>query len=207
MTTFYYSTYSCSIGIRVILEEIGLPYDDVRIDFRAREQFSDTFTAVNPKRKVPALVRDDGTLLTEVQAIAFWLARSNPRAGLFPEGLEAQTRVLEAMDFIVASVHMRGFTFIIAPAKFSASPEAQADLQAHGRAQVALGFDRLSEMLGDKDWLCSAFTIADAALFFLTVWAHRHTIVLPANIAAHHDRMLARPAVQRAMQREGLTQA
>lgn len=207
MPTFYYSTHSCSIGIRVILEELGLPYDDVRIDFRQREQFGEAFGAVNPKRKVPALVRGDGTLLTEFQAIAYWLARSNPEAHLFPDDLEAQTRVLEAMDFMVASVHMRGFTFIIAPAKFSASPEAQADLKAHGLAQVALGFARLSEMLGDKTWLCGAFSIADAALFYLTVWGHRNQIDLPANLAAFHQRMLDRPAVQTAMRREGLLAA
>lgn len=207
MTTLYYSTRSCSIGIRVILEELGLPYDDVGIDFRQREQFGPAFSAVNPKRKVPALVRPDGSLLTEFQAIAFWLARAHPAARLIPEDLEGQVRVLELLDFIVASVHMRGFTFVIATAKFSANPEAQADLKAHGMAQVALGFDRLSETLGDKTWLCGDYSIADAGLFYLTVWAHRESIALPPNIAAHHQAMLARPAVQRALKREGLVPA
>jgi glutathione S-transferase len=75
VTTFYYSTNTCSLGIRVILEEIGLPYDAVGIDFKSREQFGPAYSQLNPKRKVPALVRPDGTLLTEFQAIAFWLAR------------------------------------------------------------------------------------------------------------------------------------
>ncbi len=207
MTTFYYSTNSCSLGIRVILEEIGLPYHAVRIDFRSREQFGAAFSAVNPKRKVPALVRNDGSVLTEFQAIAHWLARTNPEAGLLPEDLEGQIRVMEAMDFMVASVHMRGFTFIIAPGKFSANPEAQADLVAHGRDQVAIGLDRLAEVMRAADWLMGRYSIADAALFYLTHWATARDLPMPDTIAAFHRRMLARPAVQRALVGEGLQAA
>lgn len=204
LTTFYYSTNSCSLGIRVILEETGLPYDPVKIDFRAREQFGEAFGAVNPKRKVPALLRPDGSLLTEFQAIAFWLARSHPEAGLLAGDMEGQIRTMEVMDFIVASVHMRGFTFILAPAKFSALPPAQEELTAHGLAQVGLGFDRLSEVLGDKNWLMGHYSIADAALFYVENWAVLRSIALPAKLAAHHGRMLTRPAVQRALVGEGL---
>lgn len=206
MTTFYYSTNSCSLGIRIILEEIGLPYDSVAIDFKSREQFGEAFGAVNPKRKVPALVRPDGSLLTEFQALAFWLAQSHPKAGLLADDLEGQIRTMEVLDFIVASVHMRGFTFIIAPMKFSPNPEAQADLRAHGLAQAELGFARLSETLGDKDWIMGKYSIADAAVFYLCNWAVQpgREVALPANLAAHHARMKARPAVQRALAGEGL---
>lgn len=201
---FYYSTNSCSIGIRVVLEELGLRYEARGIDFKSRAQFSEAYTAVNPKRKVPALVRDDGSLLTEFQAICFWLARSHPGAGLLPPDLEGQIRVMEVMDFIVASVHMRGYTLLAVPGKFTANPDLQADLVAHGRAQMSLGLVRLSEILGDKDWLMGSYSIADAALFYLENWAGPKNMPLPANIAAHHARMLARPAVQRAMKGEGL---
>lgn len=204
MTTFYYSTNSCSVGIRIILEEIGLPYDSVAIDFKSREQFGEAFGAVNPKRKVPALLRPDGSLLTEFQALAFWLAQSHPEAGLLANDLEGQIRTMEVLDFIVASVHMRGFTFIIAPAKFSSDAKAQDDLRAHGRAQAELGFERLSETLADKDWIMGAYSIADAGVFYLCNWATQRDITLPANIAALYARMKARPAVQRALVGEGL---
>jgi glutathione S-transferase len=204
MTAFYYSTNSCSLGIRIILEEVGLPYDPVAIDFRSRDQFGEAFGAVNPKRKVPALVRPDGSLLTEFQALAFWLARSHPKAGLLADDLEGQIRTMEVLDFIVASVHMRGFTFIIAPMKFSPIPEAQNDLRTHGREQAELGFVRLSETLGDKDWIMGAYSIADAGVFYLCNWASQRDIALPANISAHYARMKARPAVQRALIGEGL---
>ncbi|MDF2370902.1 MAG: glutathione S-transferase family protein [Rhizobiaceae bacterium] len=204
MTTLYYSTGSCSIGIRIILEEIGLSFDSIPIDLAAREQFSETFASVNSKRKVPALIREDRSLLTEFPAIAFWLARSHMSADLIPEDLEGQTRVLEALDFMVGSVHMRGFTFIIVPMKFSTSKETQQELVAHGRAQVDLGMARLGKTLGDRDWLLGDYSIADACLFFLTYWAKREKIDLPDNLIAWHERMMARESVLRAFDGESL---
>lgn len=204
MMKFYYATGSCSIGMRVILEEIGVEYDSVRIDFASKQQFTPEFRAVNPKGKVPALVRDDGTLLTEYQSTAYWLARSFPDAGLIPADLESQTRTLEALDFMVGSVHMRGFTFIVVPMKFSPSQATQDELQAHGRQQVALGFERLAEILGDKDWLLGDYSIADSALFYLTLWAAAKQVDMPPSLTAFYQRMLDRPAVRRALTKEGL---
>jgi glutathione S-transferase len=202
---FFWAQNTCAIGIRVILEELGLDYEPLKIDFASKQQFTPEYSAVNPKRKVPALVRDDGTTVTEFQAIAFWLARSHPGAGLLAEDLEGQTRAMEVMDFIVASVHMRGFTFVLVPMKFSQNAEFQAEIAAHGKAQIAIGFERLAEILGDQDWLMGGYSIADATLFYITHWATMKGIEMPETIRAHHNRMLDRPAVQRALAGDGAT--
>ena len=201
---FFYSPNSCAIGIHIILEEIGADYESVGISLADKDQLRPEFQALNPKGKVPTLIRDDGSTLTEFQTIAFWLARMTPEAGLYPDGLEDQTRLMELLDFIVASVHMRGFTFISVAPKFTPNQEAQKDLQAHGRAQADLGFARLAEILGDKDHLLGDFSLADAALFYLTHWALRADVPMPAAIAAHHNRMSDRPAVKRALAAEGM---
>ncbi len=71
---------ACSVGIHVLLEEIGAPYEAVLFNLREGAQFKPEFTGVNPKSKVPTLERDDGSVLTEYPAIAFWLAsRFRPR--------------------------------------------------------------------------------------------------------------------------------
>ena len=87
---------TCTLGIHVLLEEIGKLYELEAVDLRGGAQYRPPFTALNPKSKVPALVRDDGSLLTEFTAIAYWLARANPEAGLWPDDAEAQARALEA---------------------------------------------------------------------------------------------------------------
>src|SRR5580658_2755688 len=87
---------SCALGIHLLLEEIGKPYETERVNLQEGAQYKPEFTSVNPKSKVPTLVRDDGSVLTEFPAIAFWLARTNPQANLLPDDPDAQARALEA---------------------------------------------------------------------------------------------------------------
>ncbi|OYV28650.1 MAG: glutathione S-transferase, partial [Acidocella sp. 20-61-6] len=86
----YYAPGACSIGIHLLLEEIGRPFTLEQVDFTARAQYAEPFSSLNPKSKVPVLGRDDGSVLTEFPAIAFYLARACPEAKLLPEGLEAE---------------------------------------------------------------------------------------------------------------------
>ena len=94
---------SCSIGIRVILEETGADYEAQPLNFAEKEQFGTAYRSVNPKGKVPALLRPDGSLLTEFQTIAFWLADAYPDAALLPKDADARLRVMELLDFMIAS--------------------------------------------------------------------------------------------------------
>ena len=66
----YYSPGACSLGIHVLLEEIGKPYGLKKVSLKDGEQYKPEFLSINPKAKVPTLVRDDGSVLTEFPAIA-----------------------------------------------------------------------------------------------------------------------------------------
>src|SRR4051812_14548210 len=116
---FYYSPGACSLGIHVLLEEIGKPFEAVKLNLAGGEQHKPEFTSINPKSKVPTLVRDDGSVLTEFPAIATWLARTNPEKNLLPKDADGEARVLEAMDYVVATVHMQGFSRMFRPANFA----------------------------------------------------------------------------------------
>jgi len=202
----FYTPNTCSLAIHVLLEEIGKPFDLHRVDFSKKEQYSPEYVALNPKSKVPALLRDDGSLLTELPAIAWYLARSNPQAKLLPETVEGEVRSLEIMDYLVATLHMRGFTRIFRPESFSPTPEDKEKVQATGRQIVTQGFEIIAPRLAQAEYLFGAFSIADAALFFLEFWAAgRASVALPPPLDGHLQRMLSRPAVQRALATEGLS--
>jgi glutathione S-transferase len=202
----YYAPNACSLAIHVLLEEIGKPYELQRVDFSKREQYSAEYIALNPKSKVPMLERDGGGRLTELPAIAWYLARSNPQANLLPADIEGEARALEIIDYLVATVHMRGFTRIFRPENFSPTAEDKEKVQQAGRDVIRQGFDLISANLGDQDYLLGAFSIADIVLFFLEYWAvRRDGMTLPPNLAAHLQLMLGRPAVQRALADEGLS--
>ncbi len=200
-----YAPGACSLGIHLLLEEIGKPYEAERVNLQGGAQYQPPFTTVNPKSKVPTLVRDDGSVLTEFPAIAYWLARTNPAAKLLPDDPDSQARALEAMDYVVATMHMQGFTRIFRPGNISPNPADEDAVKARGKEIFEKGLAIMDKTLAGKDYLVGPFSIADAALFYVEFWgAARLKVGLPANCAAHYQRMLARPAVQRMMQQEGL---
>ena len=197
MLTLFHSPGSCSDGIMLLLEEVGAEYVVERIDVTRGMQHDPAFLEKNPKGKVPALMRRDGLVLTEFQAIAFWLARRYEAAGLWPEGLETQCRTFEALDFIVGSVHMRGFTFVKVPRKFQLDDKGTEDLRAFGRKEVEKGLATLSRMLGDSPFLTGRFGIADAALFYVLRWAEKEQMELAPNLKEFLKSVLERPSAQR----------
>ncbi|WP_407168296.1 glutathione S-transferase family protein [Bradyrhizobium sp. ORS 111] len=81
--TLYYSPQSRATGARVLLEELGAPYDLHVLNMKAGEQRQAAYLAVNPLGKVPA-IRHGDALVTEQVAIFIYLADLFPQAGLTP---------------------------------------------------------------------------------------------------------------------------
>ena len=100
----YYAPGACSIGIHVLLEEIGKPYQAEAVNLRDGAQFKPPFTGVNAKAKVPTLERDDGSILTEFPVIARWLARQNPQANLITDARKIFLRRSRACFFMTTPV-------------------------------------------------------------------------------------------------------
>ena len=71
---------------------------------------------------MPTLTRDDGSILTEYPAIAYWLAKSNPFADLLPDDIDQQARALELTDYAVATIHMQGFARAVPLVQLHAEP-------------------------------------------------------------------------------------
>jgi glutathione S-transferase len=194
----YYAPGTSAVGIRVLLEEIGKPYEVALLDLAAREQYQDAFSSINPKSKVPTLIRDDGSVLTEFGAIARWLARTNPEAALLPQDPDSEARATELLDYVVGTVHMRGFSRIIVPAVFGS--EAQhTDIVAVGRGMATKGFEIIDAGLAGKTYVVDRFGYADTALFYIELWAERFSMPLPPNCKRHYETMMERPTVKRVL--------
>jgi glutathione S-transferase len=199
----YYAPGVCSIGIHVLLEEIGKPYQLELVNLREGAQFKPPYNAVSRKGKVPALERDDGSVLTEFPVIARWLGKQE---NLLPRDDEADTRAMEAMEYAVGTMHGQGFARLFRTERFAPSTSDHEAVKAAGRDVVAKGFAVLDKALAGRNYIAgNEFSPADTALFYCEFWAaKRLNMKLPANVAAHYDRMMARPSVQRVMQQEGL---
>jgi|GEM_PF-5078155 len=143
----YMTPGSCSTGIHIILEELDEIFEAYVVNLPAGDHFKADYVAINPKSTIPTLVRGDGTALTEVPAIAYWLARTHPRARLWPEDVESETRALEAMAYIVGTIHGQGFARIFATPTFARNPADHDAVRQLGRDIVEKGFAILDAAL------------------------------------------------------------
>lgn len=203
----YMTPGSCSTGIHIILEELEEIFEAYIVNLPAGDHFKPDYVAINPKSTIPTLVRRDGSSLTEVQAIAYWLARSHPRARLWPDDAGSESRLIEAMAYIVGTIHGQGFARIFATSTFARNPADHDSVQQLGRDIVTKGFAILDDALRTGPYLAGDFSVADPILFYVEFWADKTGIALPDHLAAHYRLMLTRPAVQRVLREEGYNPA
>jgi glutathione S-transferase len=184
MLTLYQSPGSSSMAVHIALHEIGVDFEMRSVSFARKEHRQPEFLAINPEGNVPTLLID-GRRLTEVAAILFYLARRYPEADLLPSGdVEAEAQAISWMSFAASALH----------------PARRRGLE-HAAPVYALAEQRL----GDRDWAIGRYSIADIHLFRL-FWRFRNALH-PApgafpGLTAHHDRMMARPAVVRTIEVE-----
>jgi glutathione S-transferase len=83
MLTLHHAPQSRSSGILWILEELEVPFQIQTVDIRAQGGAPESYRAIHPHKKVPALVHDDVTI-TERAAIAIYLSETFPKGEITP---------------------------------------------------------------------------------------------------------------------------
>lgn len=199
----YMTPGSCSTGIHILLEELDLVFEAHLVNLMAGDQHKPEYMALNPKATIPVLVRNDGSALSEFAAIAYWLARSYPKAQLLPGDAEGESRAIELIDYVVGTLHGQGFARIFTTDKFTPNPADFEAVKAQGLNIVRQGFDIVNSQLPAQGYALGGFGIADAALFYVEFWADKSNIPLPDKCLAHYRLMCSRPVVKRVLMEEG----
>jgi glutathione S-transferase len=197
----FYSPGACSLSPHIALHEAGLPHEKVRADTKTKvmEDGGD-FRSVNPLGYVPALLLDDGTLLTEGPAIVQYIADKAPEKKLAPaNGTLERTKMQSWLNFISTELH-KGFSPLF-------NPTMPEEAKAIFRDRLATRFAHVDKHLASNKYLLGDnFSVADGYLFVVTNWTVPMKIDLAPypNIVAFRKRMSERPGVQAAMKAEGL---
>ena len=195
----YFSPNACSLAPHIVLRELALPFELVRVDNQAKTTADgDDVLQINPKGYVAALQLDNGEVLTEASAILQYLADLKPAAHLAPaNGSWERVRLQEWLNFIASEVHGGLAIFF--------NDAIQGDLRAMFVAKVHKRFAILVQTLERQDYLLgSQYSVADAYLFVVLRWAGLHAIDLqqwPA-LAAFQQRIGERQTVIAAMAAE-----
>jgi len=160
MLTLYDDVFSpYARKVRIALYEKGVPFERVRAlhgDCNRRD-----FVDVNPRAEVPALT-DDGFSLYDSTVICEYLEDRYPTPALHPADarLRARCRLVEDL----ADTQLDAALYAITLVEFGRSEQHPAMHDAAARDLGRLA-DELQRLLGDADFFCGAYSLADIAVF------------------------------------------
>ena len=197
----YYSPGACSLSPHIALLEAGLPFELVLASTKTHKLKDGTdYYGINSKGYVPLLELNDGQRLSEGPAIVQYIADQAPASGLAPaNGTMERYRLQEWLNFITSELH-KAYTPLFNPAM----PE---EGKAIYKAKLRERYEWVNGQLEGRNFLLGDhFTVADGYLFTVQNWSHHVGVDLsglPA-LEAWRERVKARPAVQAALESEGL---
>jgi glutathione S-transferase len=198
----FYASGSSSLLPHIVLLEAGLPFTAIKIDEHTKViEGGGDYRNVNPLGYVPALVLDDGTLLTEGPAIVQYIADQVPAKRLAPRnGTIERTRLQAWLNFFSSEMHKGAFGPLFYK---GVSDESKRVF----RRRLEARFAHLDQHLAANQYLVGqGFTVADAHFFTVTSWAPRVQFDMSPypNVVAHMQRIGARPTVREAVEVERL---
>lgn len=204
---------SASLIVHIVLEELGLPFELVALDRGRQEHKTAEYLALNPNGLVPTLVDrragEPPLVLYETAAVCLHLTDTHPAARLMPPvGSKERALAYKWLSWLSTTVQS-ALIIYFHPERWSDEAAGAARIKAHAAAKVGAMLDQLDAEFARHGgpWLSGAsFGLVDLYAFVLCRWTRgfeRPARSLP-HLAPWLDRVLARPAVQRAFAREGL---
>lgn len=193
----YLAKGSIAVAVAIALEEAGLGYEPVVLDFGKAAQTAPEYLTLNPKGRVPALEVADG-ILTETGAILDYIATLAPAAGLVPLDALQAAQMREVMYYLASTMHVnhahgrRG-------ARWADRPESHADMRAKVAQTMAECCAYLEEgvvrgpfVLGDR------ISLADIYLYVVCSWLEGDGVAIGdyPRLAAQYAVMDARASVK-----------
>ena len=202
MLTLFYAPGACSMAAHIVLEEGGEKYEAHRMDLAKGDQKTEAYLKIHPQGRVPALRLDDGSPLTENTAILPYLGK---RFALWPTEPLAEARALSLIGFFAASVHV-AHAHISRPERYALDTAAFPTVKEAGRNAFHGYLKQVDAMVAGRQWLSDRYSVLDPYAFVFYVWGVRRELPMGelAGYTAFKDRMLGRPAVQRAVADEGI---
>lgn len=197
----YYTPAAASLAAHIIACEAGLPLDLIKVDLQSkRTELGEDFYQLNPSGYVPLLLLDEGHQLTETAVILQYLADLAPEKQLIPlAGEFSRYQVQQWLNFMASEIH-KNVVALFNPTLADAVKEAATNTLNARLATVAKQLTAQDYLVGER------FTVADAYLFIgLNALRYLNFDISAWPVLTDYlAKIAARPAVQQAMQEEGL---
>ena len=204
---FYPST--AAMVPHILLEELGVPYERVLVDRANDVHKSPEYLALNPNGLIPVLV-DGDLVLYETAAICLHLADAHPQAGLMPAlGSPERAHAYKWLMWLTNTLQATLLVYFY-PQRWvnEGNAEGEAEVKAHAQARVGALLDQIDAELarhGGRWFMGAGYSVLDAYVFTLCRWTRNfdeHQARTLPHLGPYLQRMLARPAVKRVLERE-----
>lgn len=197
----YYAPLSCAVASHIALETAGAKYEARRLDFRANEQRSPAYLAINPKGRVPALVTDRG-VITETPAILAYIAQTHPDANLAPLNDPFLFAQLQSFNsYLCATVHV-AHAHRIRGTRWADDESAIASMKRKVPQNMTDCFSLIeNEMFAGPFVFGETYTISDIYLYTLSTWLEGDGVDIRQfpKIAEFQSRLNSDPAIVRVL--------
>lgn len=140
----HYAPDNASLIIRLILDEMGQPYETALVDRRKQAQNSPTYLALNPNGLIPALETPDGAIF-ETGAILLWLTDRHSTLAPTPDSPE-RAAFLKWLFFVSNTLHPAMRMMFYSDQYVGPSPGAQRALRIHMQGEIARHLDKLEAL-------------------------------------------------------------
>ena len=196
----FYAHMSAAMGTRVILEEVGEPYELIQSTIAMDEPRPPEQLALNPNRWIPVLIWGEKAMY-ECAAITVFLCDRHPEAGLAPAvDDEERSLYLQTLVYFSNSVQ-NAFQLNYYPDRFADTPADEQSAQRRGNRRLRETWKVIDDQIGDNKWvLGERFSAVDIYLFMLTTWlqtsrGHPSVDEFP-NVKRVADAVLPRQSIQ-----------
>ena len=165
----YFSPGACSLAPHIVLEELGIAYEAVKISTAEGQQRSPAYLKINPRGRVPALAAD-GKVLVENVAILSFLGGGFPQKGLWPRTTWQQAQALSMMAWLADTVHP-AFAHMFRPERYVEGEAAVAAVKAGGRKTFGDCLAEIDRLHGCLTALGHSITIVEHEGYTRTEYA------------------------------------
>jgi len=196
--TFYTAQASIGWVSHIALEESGLDYKAVALDFSKKQQSDADYLKINPKARVPSLVVKEG-VITETPAILTYLAQMAPESPIaLPQDIYKQAVINAFNSYLCSTVHvahahkMRGYRWVDDEA-------AQKAMTANVPKTLGLCIDLIESDMLVGPWVHGdTYSISDPYLYRMSTWMDTDGVDINKypKVKAHREAMDARASVQ-----------
>jgi len=152
VTLYSYWRSTTSYRVRIALNLKQFAYEQVSVDLVAGEQRTEEYSALNPGQGVPALVLEDGSVLTQSMAILDWLDRTHPDPALLPEEPVQRAQALAAALGIATDIHPVNNLRVVA--KLKGLGHSQDEAVAWMNDWMARGFSAFAQLIRNDTPYC-----------------------------------------------------